>query len=48
MGLLVDPPVPPGEAAVAAAAEEVVAVFRELRDAVLDLIDRGQAGEQST
>ncbi|MGP4096613.1 TetR/AcrR family transcriptional regulator [Nonomuraea sp. KM90] len=48
VNLLVDPPVPPGEAAVAAAAEEVVAVFRELRDAVLDLIDRGQAGEQST
>ncbi|MEV4112543.1 TetR/AcrR family transcriptional regulator [Nonomuraea sp. NPDC049695] len=39
---LVDPPDPPGERATAAAAEEIVALFRGIRDAVLDLIDRSQ------
>ncbi|MGI5232909.1 TetR/AcrR family transcriptional regulator [Actinoallomurus sp. CA-142502] len=39
---LLEPSVAPGEAAIAAAAAETVAVFRETRDAVLDLIGRGQ------
>jgi AcrR family transcriptional regulator len=39
---LLEPPAAPGEPAVTVAAAETVAVFRETRDAVLDLIDRGQ------
>ncbi|GLY77044.1 TetR/AcrR family transcriptional regulator [Actinoallomurus iriomotensis] len=39
---LLEPSVGPGEAVIAAAAAETVAVFRETRDAVLDLIGRGQ------
>lgn len=39
---LFEPADPPGEAAVRAAAEETLAIFREIRDAVLDLIDRSQ------
>ncbi|WP_433182715.1 TetR/AcrR family transcriptional regulator [Actinoallomurus sp. CA-150999] len=39
---LLEPPVAPGEQAIAAAAEETVALFRETRDAVLELIERSQ------
>lgn len=39
---LLEPPVAPGEEAIAAAAAETVAVFRETRTAVLDLIGRSQ------
>lgn len=42
VALLLEPLIPPGEAVIAAAAEEILAVFRELRDAVLDLIARSQ------
>ncbi|WP_160150752.1 TetR/AcrR family transcriptional regulator [Nonomuraea solani] len=45
VALLVEPLDEPAEAAVAAAAEETLAVFREVRDAVLDFIDRGQTPE---
>ncbi|MEU0477925.1 helix-turn-helix domain-containing protein [Streptosporangium sp. NPDC006013] len=44
--LLLEPSSPPGEAAVAAAADEILAVFRDLRGAVLDLIDRSQLHRQ--
>ncbi|GAA5038959.1 helix-turn-helix domain-containing protein [Thermocatellispora tengchongensis] len=40
VALLLEPADAPGEAAVTAAAEETLAIFREIRDAVLDLIDR--------
>ncbi|TLF81863.1 TetR/AcrR family transcriptional regulator [Nonomuraea sp. KC401] len=43
MALLVEPPVAPSDAAVAAAAEDALAIFRETRDAVLELIERSQA-----
>jgi AcrR family transcriptional regulator len=39
---LLEPADPPAEAAIAAAAVETVAVFRQTRDAVLSLIDRSQ------
>ncbi|GAA4950449.1 AcrR family transcriptional regulator [Nonomuraea thailandensis] len=42
VALLLEPAQAPGEAAVEAAAEETLAIFREIRDAVLDLIDRSQ------
>ncbi|MEV1248542.1 TetR/AcrR family transcriptional regulator [Nonomuraea sp. NPDC050022] len=39
---LLEPPVAPGEPAITAAAADTVAVFRETRDAVLELIERSQ------
>jgi AcrR family transcriptional regulator len=46
VSLLLEPPTAPGEPAIAAAADATIAVFRETRDAVLDLIDRSQTLEQ--
>ncbi|MEV0386270.1 helix-turn-helix domain-containing protein [Nonomuraea sp. NPDC050643] len=46
VALLIEHPDPPAAPAVAAAAGEIVAVFRGIRDAVLDLIDRSQTAEQ--
>ncbi|TYB55331.1 TetR/AcrR family transcriptional regulator [Nonomuraea sp. PA05] len=46
VNLLIEPATPPGDAAVAAAAGEIAAVFREARDAVLDLIRRSQTPAQ--
>ncbi|MGV9308722.1 TetR/AcrR family transcriptional regulator [Nonomuraea sp. NPDC003727] len=43
---LLEPDTAPGEQAIAAAAAETVAVLREMRDAVLDLIDRSQTLQQ--
>ncbi|MDR8407258.1 TetR/AcrR family transcriptional regulator [Nonomuraea sp. 3-1Str] len=43
---LLEPSTAPGEPAITAAADQTVAVFRETRDAVLDLIDRGQTLQQ--
>ncbi|MGI5292938.1 hypothetical protein ACQEVF_57845 [Nonomuraea polychroma] len=42
MALLLDPSVPPGDEAVAGAAGQTVAVFREVQHAVLDLIHRSE------
>ncbi|PZG32034.1 TetR/AcrR family transcriptional regulator [Spongiactinospora gelatinilytica] len=39
---LLDPPAAPAASAIAAAAAETVAVMREIREAVLELIDRSQ------
>ncbi|MET7338200.1 helix-turn-helix domain-containing protein [Nonomuraea sp. NPDC005650] len=46
VALLLDPPVPPGEAAIAAAAEETLAVLRQIQQAMLDLIGRSQTLQQ--
>nr|WP_055509689.1 TetR/AcrR family transcriptional regulator [Nonomuraea pusilla] len=46
VALLLEPAVPPAEQAVTAAADGTVAVFRQTRDAVLDLIDRSQNLQQ--
>lgn len=43
---LLEPPVSPGEPAIAAAAEETVVVLREVREAVLELIERSQTLQQ--
>jgi len=42
IALLLEPSVAPDEPAIAAAAEATIAIFRETRDAVLDLITRSQ------
>ncbi|MEV0200419.1 hypothetical protein [Nonomuraea sp. NPDC050691] len=44
---LLEPPVAPGERAVAAAAGDTVAVFRETRDAVPDPIERSQVSAEA-
>lgn len=43
---LLEPPVSPGEPAIAAAAEETVAVLRQVQEAVLELIERSQTLQQ--
>ncbi|MEV0399001.1 helix-turn-helix domain-containing protein [Actinoallomurus sp. NPDC050550] len=45
VAVLLEPPVAPGDPAIAAAAEETVAVMRRTREAVLDLIERSQVDE---
>ncbi|MFD9948102.1 TetR/AcrR family transcriptional regulator [Nonomuraea sp. NPDC059023] len=45
MATLLEPATPPSRAAIAAAAEETIAVFNDVRDAVLDLIHRGETPE---
>ncbi|MFF3665810.1 TetR/AcrR family transcriptional regulator [Microtetraspora malaysiensis] len=42
VALLLDPPDAPGDQAVTAAAGQTIAVFREARDAVLNIIERSQ------
>ncbi|XVQ06224.1 TetR/AcrR family transcriptional regulator [Spirillospora sp. CA-255316] len=44
---LLEPPIAPGEPAITAAAEEVAAVFRKTKDAVLTLIERGEVSGRS-
>ncbi|MGP3961257.1 TetR/AcrR family transcriptional regulator [Nonomuraea sp. 3N208] len=46
VALLLEPPVTPGEPAIAAAAEETVAVLRQTREAVLGLIERSEVTGQ--
>ncbi|MEU4235065.1 helix-turn-helix domain-containing protein [Nonomuraea sp. NPDC026600] len=43
---LLEPPVAPGEQAIAAAAEETLAVLRQHQEAILDLIERSQTLQQ--
>jgi len=43
---LLDPPVAPGEPAIAAAAEETLVVLLQIREAILDLIERSQTFQQ--
>ncbi len=43
---LLEPPVAPSEQAIAAAAEETLAVLRQVREAVLELIERSQILQQ--
>ena len=43
---LLEPPVAPGEPAIAAAAEETLVVLIQTREAILDLIERGQTRRQ--
>ncbi|GAA4625350.1 helix-turn-helix domain-containing protein [Actinoallomurus vinaceus] len=45
VAVLVEPPIAPGDPAIAAAAEETVAVMRQTREALLDLIGRSQVAE---
>ncbi|GAB3982425.1 TetR/AcrR family transcriptional regulator [Actinoallomurus acanthiterrae] len=45
VAVLVEPPIAPSDPAIAAAAEETVAVMRQTREAVLDLIERSQVAE---
>ncbi|MEU4409294.1 helix-turn-helix domain-containing protein [Streptosporangium sp. NPDC023963] len=46
VAVLLEPTTVPGRAAVAAAAEQTLAVFRELRDAVLGLIQGSQSSDR--
>ncbi|MEV0611883.1 helix-turn-helix domain-containing protein [Nonomuraea sp. NPDC050404] len=46
VALLLEPSGPPAEAALAAAADQTLAVLRETRDAILDYIDRSQSPDR--
>ncbi|MEU6430772.1 helix-turn-helix domain-containing protein [Microbispora sp. NPDC046973] len=48
VALLLEPAAAPAEQAVTAAADETVAVFRQIRDAVLDIIDRSQTTQMNS